>query len=531
MSHRRIVSIIIVSALLAALFLTPAIIQAGGSALHISDLSAPQSALDGIMSARSSASFSASITLNGTVLMTDKPAGRYYYSLTGGDYNPQVHISSNEGLNIVFLKSAITPQTVRDNIALPFVLYDDSGYQQGELVVTTLPLMSIRTGSAIGQQDTPGLMQLYDNNTGSLLQSSANIRIRGGLSQMYPKKSLRLSLRTQSDTPRHLPLLGLRNDDDWILYAAYNEPEKLRCALATGLWEDIGAQHNSFGIDFGAQCRFVELFVNGAYNGLYLLMTPVDAKQTRLRQDTNPAQCEYLYRSVSYVTTTSADFKSAANAAAAGRFELREPDDAGNTYVKWQPLDILNSLVTQGSDDEFADEIFKLTEKNNVVDYWVFTNMVYAEDNVEKNVNLAAKYRDGQYTVLLGAWDLDLTFGNYYTEEEALSCRVDARLADAGLWNSTLMERALTLDTGGVRAAINQRWTTLRSGVLSQDAVLARLSLLEQDVYGSGAAQRDHARWPDAAFTPDTTALSQFIRERLAFMDSFVDDISLGRLP
>ncbi len=531
MNKRNITSIIVISALLAALFLTPAIIHAGGRAHHISDLSAPQSALDSIMSARSPATLSALVTLNAEALMTDKSAGRYYYSLTGGDYDPEVHISGSDELNIVFLNSAITPQSINGDDALPFLLYDDSRYQQCELVVTTLPLMSVSTSGDIGQQDTPALVQLYDNGNGSLLQSSAYIRIRGGLSQLYPKKSFRLSLKTQAQTPRHLPLLGLRNDDDWILYAAYNEPEKLRCALATALWEDIGARSNSFGISFGSQCGFVELFVNGIYNGLYLLMTPVDAKQVNLRENTNPARCEYLYRSVGYGTTVSADFKAAADSVIAGQYELREPDGAGNTYSKWQPLDTLNSLISEAGDDEFETAIFTQTEIRNVVDYWVFINAVYAEDNVEKNVNLVAKYRDGRYVMLMGAWDLDLTFGNYYTEDEELSCRVDPRLADAALWNSMLMERALALDAGGIRAAISARWAELRGGVLAQDAVLARLNRLEQDVFGSGAARRDHERWPDAAFAPDSAALEQFIGERLSFMDGYVDDISRGQFP
>ncbi len=527
-NKHRFAQLTVATVLIAGLFLTPAVIRAGSSSLHLSDLTASQTTLNSIVMSRIPASFDASIDFNGVPLLYEESSGCYYYSLTGGDYDPEVRLGGHEKLNIIFLNSALTPDSISTNASQPFLLYNDRRYQKCELVVTTLPLMSIRTDAEIGQEDTPALMKLYDNASGNLLQSNAHIHIRGGSSQGYPKKSYRLSLKTQAASPQHLPLLGLRNDDDWILYAAYNEPEKLRNALATILWNDIGADSNSFGISFGSDCRFIELFVNGSYTGLYLLMMPVDAKQIRLRENTDPARCEYLYRSISYVHTNTPDFLAASNAAIAGRYELREPDDAGNTYLKWQPLDALNSLTIRGSDEEFADGIFTMTEQANVVDYWIFINTVYAEDNVEKNVNLAAKYRNGRYVILMGTWDLDLTFGNYYTEDEDLCCRVDMRLADANLWNSSLMGRALELNAGGVREVIAERWAELRNGVLSEDAILARLDRLEQDVYRSGAILRDHKLWPGTAFAPDTTTLAQFIRERLVHMDRYIADIAAG---
>ena len=524
----RFAQLIVATILIASLFLVPEVIRAGNSSLHLSDLTASQNALNSIVMNRVPASFDASINFNGVPLMYGESSGCYYYSLTGGDYDPEVRLGGQEKLNIIFLKNGITSDSIRTNTAQPFLLYDDHRYQECKLIITTLPLMSIGTDAEMGQKDMPALMQLYDNASGNMLQSNAHIRIRGGSSQGYPKKSYRLSLKTQAVSPQHLPLLGLRNDDDWILYAAYNEPEKLRNALATTMWKYMGAGRNSFGISLGSDCRFVELFVNGSYTGLYLLMTPVDAKQIRLKENADPARCEYLYRSISYVQTSTPDFLAASNATVAGRYELREPDGTGNTYIKWQPLDALNSLTAGGSDEEFASEVFTMTEQSNLVDYWIFINTVYAEDNVEKNINLAAKYHNDRYVILMGAWDLDLTFGNYYTEDEDLCCRVDARLSDANLWNSSLMQRALELNAGGMREAIAERWEELRSGVLSEEAILSRLYLLDQDVYGSGAILRDHERWPGAAFTPDTSALAQFIRKRLVHMDRYIAEIDDG---
>ena len=45
----------------------------------------------------------------------------------------------------------------------------------------------------------------------------AEIRLRGNFSRTLPKKPYRLELETDA------PLLGMPADDDWVLYAAYND--------------------------------------------------------------------------------------------------------------------------------------------------------------------------------------------------------------------------------------------------------------------------------------------------------------------
>ena len=105
--------------------------------------------------------------------------------------------------------------------------------------------------------------------------SDGNIHVRGRTAQTYPKKGYRISLIQESlggnTRPNHVSLLGMRQDDDWLLYAAYNDQEKIRNVFSSNLWKYTCATDNAQGMDIGMEYRYLELFVNGEYWGLYAL--------------------------------------------------------------------------------------------------------------------------------------------------------------------------------------------------------------------------------------------------------------------
>ena len=164
--------------------------------------------------------------------------------------------------------------------------YNDSFYHEYALVCTTLPLMNIESDTQVGDEDVPVHMTLFDNRKGAaqrLTQSDGDMHIRGGSTRTYPKKGYKLSLTKESlgNNVRlnKVSLLGMRQDDDWILYAAYNDPEKIRNVFSSVLWKNTCAMDNAFGIDNGMEYRYVELFLNGEYWGLYALGYPIDDLQ------------------------------------------------------------------------------------------------------------------------------------------------------------------------------------------------------------------------------------------------------------
>lgn len=95
------------------------------------------------------------------------------------------------------------------------------------------------------------------------------IRGRGNSTWQMPKKPYRLKLDTAS------PLFGMAADRNWVLLANYADKTMLRNALAFCLGEVLG-------MDFTPASRFVELHLNGDYQGLYQLTEQVKVASHRV---------------------------------------------------------------------------------------------------------------------------------------------------------------------------------------------------------------------------------------------------------
>jgi hypothetical protein len=108
-------------------------------------------------------------------------------------------------------------------------------------------------------------------------EGGIGIEVRGRWSRRFPKKSYAFEVRDASGDNRDVPLLGMPADDDWILYAAYNDRTLIRNAVAYDTARWMGR--------YAARTRFVELRVNGDYRGVYLLMERLKLHERRVGGD------------------------------------------------------------------------------------------------------------------------------------------------------------------------------------------------------------------------------------------------------
>jgi len=103
------------------------------------------------------------------------------------------------------------------------------------------------------------------------------IETRGRWSRHFAKKSYALEIREPDGSNRNVGLLGMPADDDWILYAAYNDRTLIRNVLAYETARRMGR--------YAARTRFVALRLNGRYHGVYVLMEKLKLHEHRVRGD------------------------------------------------------------------------------------------------------------------------------------------------------------------------------------------------------------------------------------------------------
>src|ERR687895_356044 len=131
------------------------------------------------------------------------------------------------------------------------------------IVVALLALAAALAGSS----PAAAAMPVYRGRIG--------IEQRGQSSRrLFPKKSFAIELRGARGGDRKVPLLGMPDDGDWVLYAPYNDKTLMRNVLAyeTARW--MGR--------YAARTRFVKLRLNGRYHGVYVLMERLELGDDRV---------------------------------------------------------------------------------------------------------------------------------------------------------------------------------------------------------------------------------------------------------
>ena len=419
-------------------------------------------------------------------------------------------------------------ETVAQGLHIPFLAWNREGgtCRKVYVVFTGLPVVKMETAADLDIDTVfAGAVSFYEacGQEDWVLTSVFEAHERGQTTRAYPKKGYRVNLVDVTSTgisrKNKQSVLGMRKSDSWIFYAIYSDGTKVRDKFNTELWAGIGAEDTPYDAYFGTKMKYVELVVNGEYRGLYGIFEPVDKTQLAITDE------EYLYK------------RTYGRALSQELFDSAGPDDyltvlgmeikgkKGNgTSLDWKQLRQFIA-ITEEEDEEFAQDAQQLLDLDNVADIWIYLQFLYGEDNIYKNMFFAFKKdTDGYqgYKLYLVPWDTDLTWGNVYVDsKEELYVKWAPENADRYLeW--PLLDRLIELDVGGIREKIKDRWTELRSGILSEESMNEIFTECIHQVQDSGAFTRDATRWPDSRHDADYDGMKQFMKERTEFLDKMI---------
>ena len=359
---------------------------------------------------------------------------------------------------------------------------------------------------------------------------TARIEIRGGVSRMYPKQSYAFEL----DRPAQL--LDMRTDDDWILNAAYVDISLIRHKLAFDLFRSlstprvfssafdptsrrVGSKDSAFDEEtlteqrFAVASQFIEVYLNGTYRGVYLLMERVDAELLRFipwHQDIPHPAC--TYKAVNH----SANFRELGHRG----YDQKEPNPKQQTH--WEPIDVFNAFVVTANQEEFFHPHTGIASRlnlRNAIDFHLLVLVSSNYDGITKNFYLC---RDGSHSEQLTTrfffvpWDYDGSFGRNW----------DGRKTSHSDWiTNHLFQRLLTDKT--YRHTFQARWNTLRKKQFSADYIH---SLIDKYVHTLGdAATRNFDQWPThkhhnpLPFEKEIAYIKSWTEDRLRWLDQEIN--------
>lgn len=235
----------------------------------------------------------------------------------------------------------------------------------------------------------------------ALTDISGQIRLRGNSTLFVPKSSYKIKLDESTK------FLSKYKERDWILLANYIDQTLMRNALAYTFAATLD-------IGFTPSVVFVDVYLNGEYQGNYLLTDQIEVTNDRVQIEENVPNINTGYL-IEYDSTVY-NFGGIENSDDAYfvingmPFKLHSPElgdphfNQGQlSYIEQYFIDTINCLENKENYHQYIDE-------SSFVDYYI-VNEIFKNVDVWYGSDYFTKPKDG--LLHMGpVWDLDLSSGN-----------------------------------------------------------------------------------------------------------------------
>lgn len=371
--------------------------------------------------------------------------------------------------------------------------------------------------------------RLGEDNEAGMQEMHCNFHVRGNVASFYKKKPYKVSLLDANGHKQKKGLLDLRSDDDWILNPMYSDQTRVREATAYALWDQVTALSDS--PVPSSRIRYIELFLDDSYEGIYGLMEPVDKKQLSLSKGDilykiDKWDYEYPYMDL-YEEMEEKKETSILTDLGVNCVEIRYPLNWDSTAT-WKPMQVFHEFCFVNGDSTTLSAAGLHTDPENTVDLSLFCALTHAMDNNWKNTFLICRRRSArEYDLSRTLWDLNYVFGdvfifdpqNRYSYFDTFTAEVYEPEED-----STFDFEAFLAEDPAVWSRLCGKWKAWREGGISADMICSTAESNMRVLKESGAIDREMERWPQPG-TPEEALekMENWIRRRFDFLDKYLE--------
>ena len=400
---------------------------------------------------------------------------------------------------------------------------------------THIPLIHVLTQGQEIQNDPRivAQMKIIDNGQGELnfidapatdYDGQIAIEIRGESSQFFEKKNYAFETQTEAGENNNISLLGMAEENDWILHGPYSDKSLIRNALTFEIGNDL--------MEYASSTRFCELIINDDYRGVYVLMEKIKQDDSRvdiakllpedlegdeltggyiieIDRDNPNLEEEGWYSSFpSYPFYTYHD---------PGRDELM-PEQ--KTYIR----DWISDFELAMNSPSYESTYQNYLDIESFIDYFLVNELTKHIDAFKLSFYMyKQKDSDGGKLHMGPIWDFNLGYGNF-----DFACEPDPEG-----WIYPCTARVFWLEKIiGIEAVQDQvycRWQQLREDKLETELLMSRIDSLVS--YVEPAANRNFNRfeilgnyvWPNFfigdTYNEEVDYLRDWLDQRLFWMD------------
>ena len=346
--------------------------------------------------------------------------------------------------------------------------------------------------------------------------------VRGNVSSGLDKKPYKISLTNGAGEKMKVSLGGLRADDDWILNPLYTDQSRVREMTAYTLWDRVSAFSDS--PQASSRMRYVEVFLDHSYQGIYGLMEPVDGTQLGLAPGDLLYKIDRWDREYPYIDLyeESEGKTEIYNDYGFPCVEIRYPI-AWDPSADWSPMQAFHEFSFRTKDPRSLTAAGLETDIDSVVTLSLYCAMTHAMDNNWKNSFLIAKQTDGGYQLFRTIWDLNYVFGDVFIFEPDEKYTVFDPKTASGYTpceDSTYDFEAFLQADLSLEGSLADKWAVWRKGGISADSICQDARAHMSRLTESGALAREMERWPQQKNCAEALdEMEEWIRTRFAYLD------------
>lgn len=369
------------------------------------------------------------------------------------------------------------------------------------------------------------------------------IEIRGQSSQQFPMKSYSIELWDNAGKSVNQSLFGLPSESDWVLYAPYNEKTLMHNFLAYTISRQMG--------HWAANCRYVEVMLNGEYIGIYVFMEKIKRNDGRVKiaklgksdisgdkltggyifsidkqadgwfsaynagiSNNAPVQYSYVYPKLSNIVQEQKDY-------------IKSYVDSFETSLKSSNYQDTISGWRNFADEASFIDYFLVNEVSRNVDGYRLSSYF----NKDRN-SINSKIKAGP------AWDYDLAFKNadYCNGSDTNGWAWEFNNVCSGdFWQVPFWWGRFKSDTS-FQNNLLCRWKQLRQTTLSQENLFGLIDSVSSVT--NEARQRHFAKWPvlgqyiwpnpqpiATTYEEEISQLKNWLTTRLSWLDKNLSNV------
>ena len=407
---------------------------------------------------------------------------------------------------------------------------------------SNLPIMVIDTyGNQIPDEPrVDAFMGIIDNDSGGNnlgdnyngYNGQITIEKRGNSSQWNDKTPYRFETVNEEGENNNVSLLGMPEENDWVLYAPWQDKSMIRNILTYKLSNDLGK--------YAPRAKLIELYLNDEYRGVYVLMEKIKRDANRVDiSKLNPDEISGDDLTGGYILKFDWFFTGDN----LGGFES---DIDGNIYNYHYPkpsdivpeqenyiINYINDFETIMSSDQYADQSTGYPSILNVDSFVDFILLQELAKNVDAYRLSTYIFKDKESVdnrLTAGpVWDFNHGYGNCdYGETWEFTGWLLEYNPEGGDQMSFWWE--LIWQDDYFQNKISERYTELRSTVFSENHIYGVIDSLVNELGSS--VDRNFSKWPILGtyiwpnyyvfdtFEQEIDYLKSWISDRLNWMDS-----------